>query len=103
MTCPRHGIIARFEQSLCAYCFREAVAVAEAKALEDKIRDLRSTSALVNVRWVRIRSWHIVLTPTRAINTYRTLCGRNALGPDTDDRPGSERTCESCLRIGGPK
>jgi hypothetical protein len=58
---------------------------------------------MANVRWVKIRSFHIVLTPTRVPDTFATLCGRRAAGPEVDDRPGSERTCETCLRIGGPK
>ena len=50
-------------------------------------------------KWVRIRSWHIVLTHTRAFDTYRTLCGRTVTTTDTrDDLPGDEKSCESCLR-----
>ena len=29
--------------------------------------------------YVRIVSWHVVLTPTRAFDTYRTLCGRTVV------------------------
>lgn len=59
----------------------------------------------LNVRWVRIRSWHIVRYPGRGftLEHYTTLCGRVAPGPELDERPGNEATCESCLRIGGPK
>lgn len=49
--------------------------------------------------YVRIRSWHIVLTPTRAINTYRTLCNRNGQGPTVSDLPLDEKSCETCLRM----
>jgi hypothetical protein len=48
--------------------------------------------------WIRIRSWHGVLTPTRVPNSYRTLCGRTAHGTPADDLPAG-KSCESCLRI----
>jgi hypothetical protein len=50
--------------------------------------------------FVKIRSWHVVLTPTRAFNTYRTLCGRTVT--TTEPRPSlelGEKSCETCLRI----
>lgn len=49
--------------------------------------------------YVRIRSWHVVLTPTRMFDTYRTLCGRTVVTKDTRDELPAERSCESCLRI----
>lgn len=49
--------------------------------------------------YVKIRSWHVVLTHTRGFDTYRTLCGRTVTTTDVRrDLPG-ERSCESCLRI----
>lgn len=36
---------------------------------------------------IRIRSWHLVLTPTRIPDRYRTLCGRNAFGPTVAEMP----------------
>jgi hypothetical protein len=57
----------------------------------------------VDVTWVRIRSWHVVKTPTRVPNRYVTRCGRSAFGPDLDERPGNEATCETCLRLAGPR
>lgn len=52
----------------------------------------------MDIEWVRIVSAHIVLTPTRMFNTYKTLCGRRASG-DTYDTPPAGKSCESCLRI----
>ena len=49
--------------------------------------------------YVRIRSWHVVLTPTRMFDTYRTLCGRTVTTRDTRDELPAARSCESCLRI----
>ena len=49
--------------------------------------------------YVRIVSWHVVLTPTRAFDTYRTLCGRTVVTKDVRDTLPAERSCESCLRI----
>lgn len=43
-------------------------------------------------------SFHVVLTPTRVPNTYRTLCGRTLTGDVMDALPAA-RSCESCLRI----
>jgi hypothetical protein len=57
--------------------------------------------------YVKIASWHQVLTPTRAFNTYRTLCGRTVttdplavsrVGP-LDELPLDEKSCETCLRL----
>jgi len=56
----------------------------------------------MNVRWVKIRSWHIVRWGVATRNRYRTVCGRYADGPDQDER-GEGRTCESCYRTAGPK
>lgn len=52
----------------------------------------------MNWTYVRIISWHVVRTPTRATNGYLTLCGRNASGPVVDALPGG-KSCESCTRI----
>jgi hypothetical protein len=50
--------------------------------------------------YVLIRSWHVVLTPTRMFDTYRTRCGRTVVTKDTrDDLPMGERSCETCLRL----
>ncbi len=57
----------------------------------------------MDVTWVKIRVWHIVRTATRMPGRYLTICGRSAGGPEVDQRPGSEATCESCYRIAGPK
>ena len=57
----------------------------------------------MDVTWVKIKSWHVVRTPTRAPDRYRTMCGLNADGPQLDDRPGGEKTCETCLRLVAPK
>lgn len=51
------------------------------------------------MNWVRIRSWHSVLTPTRAFDTYRTRCGRTVVTKDVRDDLPAEKSCESCLRI----
>lgn len=49
--------------------------------------------------WVRIVSWHAVLTPTRMFDTYRTVCGRRVTTTDVRDDLPAERSCEVCLRI----
>lgn len=49
--------------------------------------------------YVQIRSWHIILTPTRVPNTYTTLCGRRASGRTATELPGTGKTCETCLRL----
>ena len=52
------------------------------------------------MKYVRIRSWHVVLTPTRAFDTYRTYCGRTVTTRDTSaDLPLDEKSCETCLRL----
>lgn len=54
---------------------------------------------ILDVQWVKIRSWHVFLTFTRAINGARTVCNRNAKADTlTDVRPEGEKTCEVCLR-----
>lgn len=61
----------------------------------------------VNVRWFRIVSWHIASGLVSRASHPKSLCGRWADGPESlvlhEDRPGNERTCESCLRIAGPR
>jgi len=49
--------------------------------------------------WVKIRSWHAVRTPTRAFDTYVTVCGKTAHGETLDVFPADEKSCETCLRI----
>lgn len=49
--------------------------------------------------YVRIRSWHLVRTPTRMFDTYITLCGRMVTTTDTRHELPAERSCETCLRI----
>jgi hypothetical protein len=41
-------------------------------------------------------SWHIVATPTRLINGYRTLCGRLVVGYPVDALPDGQRMCKRC-------
>lgn len=48
--------------------------------------------------YIRIVSWHIVRTPTRAFDSYITLCGRRAVG-DALPNIGEGKSCESCLRL----
>lgn len=50
-------------------------------------------------KWVFIRSWHAVRTPTRMFNTYVTLCGRRATASLTADELPAGKSCEVCLRI----
>ena len=52
----------------------------------------------MNYQYIQIRSFHIVATPTRQINGYRTLCGRNANGSPVDVLLAA-RSCETCLRL----
>ena len=61
----------------------------------------------MDVKWVKIRSWHAVRsTISRVPNDVvreglfasTTLCGRIA-GPGVVDDLPAERSCESCLRI----
>lgn len=54
-------------------------------------------------QWVQMRSWHAVETPTDRVRTFQTVCGRKAvIGRDEqlqETIPGTEKTCERCLRI----
>ncbi len=63
-----------------------------------------------NLQWVRVsdeaESWHIVKSvqyPNGGGAKIHTLCGRTPNEEDAsaivDDRPETEKTCESCLRI----
>jgi hypothetical protein len=58
-----------------------------------------------DVAWVRIRSWHIFRTYTRAGGGV-TVCGRRvgsmAEPPDVRDERPEGKTCETCYRIAGP-
>lgn len=56
-----------------------------------------------STEWVRIVSWHVLRTFTRAGGGL-TLCGRSATQAQveetyTTDLPAQGKTCESCLRI----
>lgn len=52
------------------------------------------------MKYVRIRSWHVILTPTRAFDTYRTRCGRTVTTTAvTNELPLDEKSCETCLRL----
>lgn len=51
------------------------------------------------MEWVRIVSWHAVLTPTRVPETYRTRCGRTVRNAETSDDLPAGKSCETCLRI----
>lgn len=56
-----------------------------------------------NVRWFKLTSWH-VWSPSRSRGELlRSLCGRWATAELVDDRPGGEKSCESCLRLVSPK
>lgn len=52
----------------------------------------------MDISYVKIRSWHAVLTPTRVPDTYKTLCGRRASGDTVTDLPAG-KSCEACLRL----
>lgn len=56
----------------------------------------------MNPLWAKTmtgRSWHIVRGESEG-----SLCGKYiVIGTICDDRPGREKTCESCLRIIAPK
>ena len=57
-----------------------------------------------NVRWFQIRSWHVYSGFVSRGGLLKAVCGRWS-GSNTelvDDRPVG-KTCESCLRIAGPK
>ena len=52
------------------------------------------------MKYVRSRSWHVVLTPTRMFHTYRTLCGRTLVTRATSPTlPLGDKSCETCLRM----
>ena len=52
------------------------------------------------MKYVKIRSWHLVATPTRAFQTFRTRCGRTVKSFDTaPELPLDEKSCETCLRL----
>lgn len=51
----------------------------------------------VDVKWVKIRSYHAIRTWTRVPQHYITFCGRSASGPELDDLPAG-KSCELCLR-----
>jgi hypothetical protein len=56
----------------------------------------------MDVRWVKIRSWHAVLGVADGggdfPGVYQTRCGLLTMNLPVDDLP-AERSCESCLRI----
>lgn len=58
------------------------------------------SKALANVKWVKAQSWHIVESVQHGY--AETLCGRSYPARVHEKRVESEKTCESCLRIGGP-
>lgn len=41
---------------------------------------------------------HIVLTPTRVINNYRSLCDRNVPGPSVTELPEGWVLCKQCAK-----
>jgi len=51
----------------------------------------------MDVKWVRIVSYHAIRTWTRVPGSYITYCGRSASGPELDKLP-TGLSCESCLR-----
>jgi hypothetical protein len=49
-------------------------------------------------QWVKLKSWHALRGPKDHFGPT-TRCGRDAEGKEVvDDLPGTEKTCESCLR-----
>lgn len=48
--------------------------------------------------YIKIKSWHIIKTPTRMFDTYITRCGLKAVGNTANDLPLGEKSCESCFR-----
>jgi hypothetical protein len=51
------------------------------------------------MKYVRIRSWHLILNPTRMFDTYRTRCGRTVTTKDgRHELPANEKSCETCYR-----
>ena len=51
------------------------------------------------MKWIKLRSWHRILTPTRMFDTYRTYCGRTIVGNPLPELPLDEKSCETCLRL----
>ena len=51
------------------------------------------------MQWIKISSWHRILTPTRMFDTYRTRCGRTVVGTPVQDLPLGEKSSETCLRL----
>jgi len=52
-----------------------------------------------NYQFVKIRSWHVLSTFTRAPGQVRTMCGRTIDAATVrDDFPQHEKSCESCFR-----
>jgi len=45
------------------------------------------------------RSWHVAKFHTRAINGWKTLCGRYIETTDTMDELPAAKSCEVCLRL----
>lgn len=61
-----------------------------------------------NVKWVQTpagTSWHIVKSSWVFANQVvkSTYCGRSTTRVSVDDRPPADKTCETCLRIAGPR
>jgi len=52
----------------------------------------------MNLRWVKIRSWHAV-KGERILGVWKTRCGRYALGNTVEELPKEGKSCESCTRI----
>lgn len=50
------------------------------------------------LRYVQIRSWHVVRSLTPEPHVYRTMCGRIAVGSTVTTLP-AEKSCETCLRL----
>lgn len=57
--------------------------------------------------WGKTRSgesWHLSDDHTNEDLMIRwALCGKKLVGALLRDRPGNEKSCESCLRIAGPQ
>jgi len=52
------------------------------------------------MKYVKIRSWHLVAYHARAFQTFRTRCGRTVRSFDTaPELPLDEKSCETCLRL----
>lgn len=52
--------------------------------------------------WIKVsedaESWHIVDEAEEDSSFFKTLCGHETAEDIVEDRPGHEKTCESCLR-----